>query len=279
MQEDVKVKTPKQENDTYEADAIMGTPIFKGIAVGVLRDYSKCQTSYQQEDALSLEEALIQTANDLEALYQENRQKDEAKIFLAQKALLESELFQANFSTIDEEIKQLKGGKFHSRIADYLDLKKRIKSHMGIYTKYQLPSDDVETIIIADELLPSEVEELSKMPALKGVVLRQGSTTSHTAILLRSFKIPSIIAHEKITASEKYYYSILDANAGQFINVPTEEDFEKARAKAKVHQLQETKSYQKRFDQTQTSKGKTIKVLANITDTHSAKEAKEQGAD
>ncbi|HHH19533.1 MAG TPA: HPr family phosphocarrier protein [Campylobacterales bacterium] len=279
MQEDIAVEVLEHESDSYEADTITGTPISKGIAVGVLTDFLACHTTHHQEDALSLQQAREQTARDLEMLYTQNQQKAEAKIFLAQKALLESELFQHNFANIDTEIKQLEGTMFHSRIADYRDLKKRIESYMGITITYQLPHEDVDTIIIADELLPSEVDELSKMPAVKGVILRQGSTTSHASILLRSFKIPSMIAHEKITSSGEYYHSILDASSGQFIDAPTDADYEKAEAKTEVYQLQEAKSHQRRFDPTQTTQGLTIKVLANITDTTSAREAKEQGAD
>lgn len=278
MQNDVEIKAIEQECDNYEADAIQGITISKGIGIGTLTNYVKYKTHYALNDSLSLEKALEQTAQDLERLYEANKQKEEAKIFLAQKALLESELFQKNFKYIDEEIKKLEGTKFESRIADYHDLKKRIESYMGINTEYKLPNEDIDSIIVVDELLPSEVEKLSLIPAVKGVILRKGSSNSHASILLRSFKIPSIICHEKITSTGEYYSSILDANAGQFIDVPTEADFKKAEQKALTYKTTEKESYQNRFESTKTKAGKTIKILANITDINSAKEAKEQGA-
>jgi phosphocarrier protein FPr len=279
MQDDKEIKQVEQDEEHYEADTIEGTTISKGIAIGTLVNYFKHTTTYHREGNLSFEEALTQTAEDLEALYEANKPQEEAEIFLAQKALLASELFQKNFANIDEEIQKLENTKFQSRIADYRDLKKRIESHMGINTEFKLPDESIDSIVVAGELFPSEVEELSKMKAVKGVILNQGSSTSHVAILLRSFNIPSMIAHAKIDSSGEYYDSILDASAGIFVDVPSENDFEKAQKRQEAYQTTQNQSFAKRFEPTQTKAGKSIKVLANITDVNSAKEAKEQGAE
>lgn len=279
MRDDKEIKNVQIEEDNYEADAIQGTTISKGIAIGVLVSYFKHTTIFHKAETLSLNEALKQTAKDLNTLYENNKENEEADIFLAQKALLESDVFQKHFETLDAEIKKLEGTKFHSRIADYRDLKKRIESYMGINTEFTLPDENIDSIVVAKELFPSEVEALSQMPAVKGVILLQGSSTSHVAILLRSFNIPSIIANEKIDSTGEYYHSILDASAGQFIDVPTETDYEKAKEKSNTVKINQNTSFQKRFEKTISSKGKNIKVLANITDVNSAKEAKEQGAD
>jgi phosphocarrier protein FPr len=278
MQDDKEVKTIQTQTDNYEAQSLQGTSIAQGIAIGVLVSFYK-ESTQTQTKTLSLQEALVKTADDLEALYQQNQENDEANIFLAQKALLESDLFQKHFDTLDTEIEKLKGTQFASRIDDYKDLQQRITSYMGISKTFTLPNPDIDSIVVADELFPSDVEALSKLEAVKGVILNQGSTTSHVAILLRSFNIPSIIANTKVTATGEYYHSILDASTGQFIDVPTEADFEKAEAKLKTHQATQTQSFEKRFEPSQTQTGKNIKVLANITNVNSAKEAKEQGAE
>jgi phosphoenolpyruvate-protein kinase (PTS system EI component)/phosphotransferase system HPr-like phosphotransfer protein len=279
MKDDKEVEKIEQESEEYEAQSIQGTTVSKGIGIGVVVSYFKEQ--YHSEEAvLSLDEALTQTAKDLDELYEENREKDEAEIFLAQKSLLDSELFQENFDNIIQEIEKLRGGKFESRIADYMDIQKRIESYMGINSKFTLPNGDEDAcIVIADEeLLPSEVEELSRLNVV-GVILLQGSPTSHTSILLRAFNIPSIISTQKITLTGEYFYSILDASSGQLIFVPTDGDFEKAKEKQVKHKEQEEMSYKKRFEATETKSGHKIKVLANITNLASAKEAKELGAE
>ncbi|MBD3794002.1 MAG: HPr family phosphocarrier protein [Campylobacterales bacterium] len=277
MHDDLEVKMVEQEADHYEAKALHGTTIAKGIAIGTVIEYFKT-VKHSSEAPCTFDEALNLTAQDLDQLYKENQTNQEAQIFLAQKALLDSDLFQKHFDQIDEEIQKLKGTPFESRIADYQDLQKRIHSHMGINSEFKLPAD-VDTIIIANELLPSEVEELSKLSRIKGVILRQGSSTSHAAILLRAFKIPTLICHEKIIASGEYYSSILDTISGQFINLPTQSDFEKAKQKAHQFKTEQKTSYTKRFEPTITKDGKSINVFANITDINSAKKAKEQGAD
>ncbi len=280
MQSDKEIENIEQENEEYEAQSIKGITISKGIGIGVPISYYKEKT--YKKDALSLKEALKRTAKDLEELYKNNQEKDEAEIFLAQKSLLESEVFQKDFKNIDKEIENLKGGKFQSRIADYRDLKQRIESYMGVNNEFIPPNGDEDSYIVVvdekEELLPSEVEALTKLNIV-GVILQKGSTTSHVAILLRSFNIPSIISSEQITTTGEYFYSILDANSGQLILVPTEEDFKKARKKAQKNKEKEAKSYKKRFKTTKTKDGKSVKVLANITDLNSAKEAKELGAD
>ncbi len=279
MEDDKEEKEIIQEEEIYEAQSIQCISISKGIGVGVLVSYFKEKTYSTQGECLSLKDALTQTEKDLNELYEKNRERAEAEIFLAQKSLLDSELFQENFENIDKEIDKLRGGKFESRIADYQDIRKRIESYMGINHLFILPNgDETPCIIVADELLPSEVEELSKLNVV-GVILLKGSPTSHTSILLRSFNIPSIISHKNIFSTGEYVYSILDASSGQFIDVPTEEDFKKAEAKALNYKNKEEQSYKNRFKSTQTKSGKSIKILANITDLTSAKEAKELGAD
>ena len=280
MRDDKEVESIEQEDETYEAQAIQGITVARGIGIGGQTSYYRERT--YKKNTLSLEDALKETARDLEELYKKNQEKDEAEIFLAQKSLLDSDAFQKDFDNIDKEIENLKGGKFESRIADYKDLKQRIESYMGISYEFVPPNGDEDSYIVVvdkdEELLPSEVEALTKLNVV-GVILQKGSTTSHVAILLRSFNIPSIIVHERITVTGEYFYSILDANSGQLILVPTEEDFKKARRKVQVLKEKEERNYQKRFEGTQTKDGKRIKILANITNLDSAKEAKELGAD
>ena len=281
MRDDKEITEIVQEKSEYTSESIKGTTISKGTGVGILTSYYR-ETIYN-ENGLSLKEALEKTANELDELYKNNKEKEEAEIFLAHKSLLESELFQKEFDHIDRAIERLKGGKFESRIADYKDIKKRIESKMGKERIYRLPDDETSSILvvdmIGDELLPSEVEELSRLKNLKGVILEYGSTTSHVAILLRSFKIPAIIIQERITPTGELFYSILDANAGQLIDLPTQEELDLAERKILEEKKEEEKSHQNRFEKTETKAGKKIKVLANITNLESAKEAKELGAD
>jgi len=107
-------------------------------------------------------------------------------------------------------------------------------------------------------------------------VLKKGTPTSHSSILLRSFGIPSMIINDVITSSSE---AILDANSGNLVLTPTSNDLEKAYNRQIAFKAFQEIGYQKRFEPAISRGGKHIKVLANITDVISAQEAKEQGAD
>ena len=278
MQKDTIEKQIENEDEFYEAQAIKGSVVSKGLAIGVAISYIKEQSL--SPNGLTLEEALTQTNKDLERLYEENKELEEAEIFLAHQALLASEIFQTEFEHIDHAIEQLRGGKFESRMADYQDIKKRIASHMGVQEQFHLPNDNEAYILLVDkeELLPSEVESLSQMN-ISGVILTSGSSTSHVAILLRSFQIPTIISTKPIPPINPNTLSLLDASSAQFIVTPTQNDLKKAHAKIEKLKTEQNQAHQKRFEKLFTKENQAIKILANITNTKTAKEAKEQGAD
>ncbi|SFV66774.1 Phosphoenolpyruvate-protein phosphotransferase of PTS system [hydrothermal vent metagenome] len=277
MEEDKVVEEIEQESENYIGATLTGQTIAKGVTTAPIVIYQKTEQESKQ-GGLSLQSAIKKTGEELSELYEENKTKDEAQIFLAQKELLNSELFEKDFQNIEEEIKKLKGTKFESRVSDYQDLKQRILAHMGVVTKLHLP--DTPYILLADDLLPSEISKLTKTP-IQGVILQKGTPTSHASILLRSEAIPSMIINAPICKGNPCGYptAILDASSGNLILEPTESDLEKATKREKEFKEQQEQSYQKRFDSTKTKNGKSIKILANIADIDSAKEAKEQGAD
>lgn len=279
MQNDTKVEEIIQVSEIYESATLKAKSIAKGIAIAPLAPYKV--TEYVEDSSpISLRDAIVKTKEELLAQYEHHRQEASSQIFLAQKELLSSSLFDANFSNISEfsttintEIAKLKDTQFESRIADYQDLEQKVKEHLGIHKELNLPL--MPYILVAKTLLPSEIEKLQKTP-IKGVILQSGTTTSHAAILLRSAAIPSIIVQEEITLSKN---AILDANAGDLILAPTKEDLKKAMQKQKKFIEALDKSFDKRFEETQTNSGQKINILANITNLTSAKEAKELGAE
>jgi phosphocarrier protein FPr len=277
MNEDKVIEEIKQEEESYEGVTLRGQTISKGIAISNIALYEKIEVDGSNE-VLSIEEAIAKTQKELSLLYEENITKEEAHIYLAQKELLNSEVFEKNFHNIDMEIEKLKGTIFESRMADYQDLKQRILAYMGREIRLNLPKTPY--ILLAEELLPSDISKLVKSP-IEGVILQKGTPTSHASILLRSETIPSVIINDTICKSNPCNYpnAIIDASSGSLILKPTENDLTKAKEKQKKFKEQEAQSYKKRFESTKTKKGREIQVLANIADLESAKEAKEHGAD
>ena len=279
MKDDKPIDEIKQEEESYEAVAIKGQTIGKGIAIAPIIEYE----TYEREDdenGLSFKDALKLAKNELYELYMKNKKTDEAQIFLAQQELLSSDIFRYGCTNvkifrniIKDEIKKLENTKFESRISDYKDIEQRVLSHLGIDTILELP--DTPYILVAEDLLPSEIMRLMDSK-VAGVVLKKGTPTSHASILLRSFGVPSMIINDDITSSPE---AILDANSGNLVLTPTINDLEKAHNRQIAFQAFQEIGYQKRFEPAITKGGRRVKVLANITDVISAQEAKEKGAD
>jgi phosphocarrier protein FPr len=286
MREDSKVEIAKQEDENYQADSIQGETIARGVGIAPLVKYRSIERDNSSHIKISINRAMELTQKELLKLYQLNKGEENSQIFLAQKELLSSDIFKREIVDIeelhrvfDQEIEKLQGTKFQSRVSDYKDLKKRILSHLGIKTILSLPTNPY--ILLADDLLPSEVYQVSKTQ-IEGVILKKGSVSSHASILLRSLAIPSIIIkNNSIDENSKCRYSdiIIDANSGDIILKPTDRDIRKAKNKRNKIQAERNKSYLKRFQETKTLSGKKIKILANITDMVSAQEAKNEGAD
>ena len=280
MQEDKVEEEIVQVEDTYEAQAIKGKSIAKGVAIAPLTLYETRKISQIKKTGLSIKDAIRKSKEELYDLYQANKTQHEAQIFLAQKELISADIFRYECSTvrnfleiIREEVSRLENTKFSSRIPDYRDVEQRVLKHLGMTSIVEVPSQPY--ILLVDDLLPSEVMKLQDT-LIEGVILQKGTATSHASILLRSFAIPSMIISQPLEPSQRV---VLDANSGNLLLNPTAKDLQKALNKQKIFKEYQQESYKKRFDSTQTKDGRTIKVLANISDHASAHEAKEQGAD
>jgi phosphocarrier protein FPr len=280
MQEDKVIEEIVQVKEKYEATAIKGKSIAKGIAIAPLTLYETRKISQTKKTGLSIKDAIRKAKEELYTLYQANKTQHEAQIFLAQKELISADIFRYECSTvrkfleiIREEVTRLENTKFASRIPDYRDVEQRVLKHLGMTSIVEVPSRPY--ILLADDLLPSEVIKLQDT-LIEGVILQKGTATSHSSILLRSFAIPSMIITQQLEPSQRV---LLDANSGNLILKPTANDLRKALNKQKIFKKYQQESYKKRFDNTETKDGKIIKVLANISDYDSAKEAKEEGAD
>jgi phosphocarrier protein FPr len=275
---DSETSLSSSTQNPYTTLPLKGKIISKGIAIAKL--YQAQIKFTESENPLNFEDALKESISELEKLYKKNKANSDASIYLAHKTLLEDETIQmqknidAFNNYIKDNIQTLKATAFDARRADYLDIQKRVLSHMGQNSELILP--DTPFILFTDDLLPSEVATLSQSAVL-GVVLKKTSLVSHAAILLKSFSIPTIVCKEKLQNDQE---SILDANLGLLIINPTEDEVAIAKERASQYRLINQEAYEKRFEATRVSRSNLeVKVYANVTDLESAKYAKDQGAD
>ena len=149
-----------------------------------------------------------------------------------------------------------------ARTTDVEDIKKSVISALsGKEEKTELEDD---TIIFAKDLTPSQTINLDKKK-IAAFVTEKGAKNSHTAILARSMKIPSVV---NVTGCMKDDFDnltcVVDAENGKIIISPDEDakkEFIKNKEKVK---RREKELLDLKGKKSITKSGKKIKLYANI---------------
>jgi len=277
MRNDKEITKIEKTAYAYEGKVTEGEIISQGIAIAPAYHY--CSEEIQHESDLNFQEALHQSMDELEILYASHKEEDNAAIYLAQKELLsslgeKSQNLVGFEALIEEESRKLAGTKLDAKRSDYQDILQKVKKHLGLEVKITFP--DTPFILLCDDLLPSEIDLLQATKVL-GVILKETSVNSHTAILLRAAGICSLIADTKTLKQNEML--ILDTHSGVIVQTPSSDDLQKANEKSEQDAAQNVHAAKKRFESATTQKGKVIHVFANVGDVHSAKTAKEEGAE
>lgn len=106
------------------------------------------------------------------------------------------------------------------RSTDFHDVSRRIMDHLLYRHKIPLTELDEECILVANNLLPSDVIAMNKQRVI-GIATDVGGKTSHTAILARSFEIPAVLGLSDLTRFVKTGDEIIvDGNEGLVILEP-----------------------------------------------------------
>jgi len=277
MQNDKEVKKIEKSTYAYEGSVTEGEIISQGIAIAPAYHYRSEEVQHKSD--LNFQEAYAQSIDEMELLYVSHKEEDNAMIYLAQKELLSS-LGEKSQSLVEfealikEESQKLAGTKLDAKRSDYQDILQRVKKHLGLEVKVTFP--DTPFILLCDDLLPSEIDMLQATKVF-GVILKETSVNSHTAILLCAAGICSLIADTKTLKQNETL--ILDTHSGVIVQTPSSNDLQKANERLQKDEAQNALSARKRFDSATTQKGKKINVFANVGDVNSAKTAKEEGAE
>ena len=222
--------------------------IFKGVAIGPLLYYGKKETTVRREkiedtdaEVARYKDAREKSVAQLRQLHDDSVKKvgeENAAIFDVHAMLMEDEDFceaienairtqnvnaeyavavaGENFSKMFAEMED---EYFKARSADMKDISERL---IRVLTgEDEKRSFDEPSIIIADDLMPSETVQLDKEKVL-AFVTRWGSSNSHTAILARTMNIPALI---DIPIREEWNGKLaaVDGHTGTFYLEPDEE--------------------------------------------------------
>ena len=137
----------------------------------------------------------------------------------------------------------------------------------------------VESIVVAEELLPSDIASLDKRMVL-AFVTDKGGPTSHVAIVARTMKIPAVVGtgdfSRKVKGGELL---IVDGGEGIVILNPTEEVLSSYRRKKELEEEVFAELIKDAKLPAITIDGVRFKVFANVGNLDDVKEALRYGAE
>ncbi len=166
------------------------------------------------------------------------------------------------------------------RVLDVRDVCYQLLQHIYGETRFPAPGKlQQASICMADELTPSQFLELDKK-LLKGLVLRNGGSTSHTVILARSFNIPTLVGVDIVTLEAWSGTPVhIDGNAGVLAVDLSEPVRRYYQQEAWVNQQILAQQQQWVDKEARTADGIRIEVAANIAHAMESAPAFSQGAE
>lgn len=267
-----------------------GIKIVNGIAIGKIKIYkvpvyeiNEGAPADVNAELEKFESARVKVQEQQNALYDKEIKeghKDTAGIFEAHALMLDdddlidsckeiiSDGHTAEFAVRDgfeaaaEMFRNMDDPYFQARSADVIDLKNSMLDVLFGNDSESLQGTE-PSILVAEDMAPSETVKLDKS-LLLGLVTRQGSSNSHTAILARSMNLPTLIQCKEIADDWDGKFAILDGyNACIYIE-PEQKIIDELSAKQAEDRKKEAELQELKGKPSQTKDGQKVRVYANI---------------
>ncbi|MFW5979201.1 MAG: phosphoenolpyruvate--protein phosphotransferase [Halanaerobium sp.] len=165
--------------------------------------------------------------------------------------------FAAMFAAMDDEYLRERG-------SDIKDVGMRvIKNLLGIEDIADKMEEEV--IIIAEDLTPSDTAQLDTDKVL-AFVTRDGSRTSHSAIMARSLGIPSVVGvgSELIEKAKNGMEIIVDGNSGDIYFNPEQSTLTEYEAKLEKYEAEQERLKAFKNKSAETKDGHRVEVVGNM---------------
>lgn len=287
-----------------------GVSVFPGIAIAKVVwarphvvDVASVEFRGAEQELSIFEAAVLRTEKQIERIKQTAMEKigaAEAEIFEAHRMMLmDPEFLDGIRSGIRDEdltapaavksvtdmfvqvLSNASSDYLRERVLDLKDVSGRLLRNLSEQDEDSW--SDENSVLIADDLLPSDLMALAQ-PSLRGVVLRGGGLTSHTAILLKSMGIPAVFGVKALPSwadrpQDKDQTLILDAKAGKVILQPDQDLRAVYTEKEKLEiEAQKLLSIWKNKE-TLLACGTKVAIVANVASQKQVETAVENGVD
>lgn len=266
-----------------------GIATFSGIAIGKVLYYSRgeyqirqCLVSNIKKEISDFQEARLQAVHKLHELYEASQllNEQEARVFLRQIKLLESESYQnaiessiahekvnaayavmINRDELVETFRNLEEPVIRRRINDMQEISNRLIQILG-GAAIRINLGDEPVILVAEALSPTEIMEMDK-DKLLAVVMHHGSTVSHASIMAKTMEIPTLV---DIAADDEWdgMTAIVDGYTGTFYLNPDAEIRREYEIRLEADHREREALLELKAQKDETKDGRKIGLYANI---------------
>lgn len=269
-----------------------GTAVFSGVAFGKISIYKRNEQQIKREhventegEVARFESAKSEAIHQLKGLYEKALKEvgeANAQIFEVHQMMLDDLDYVESITSIIKDQKvnaeyavattadnfanlfaSMDDAYMKERAADVKDVSERVLNVLSGQNSASNTSSEA-TIVVADDLAPSETVQLDK-DKVKAFVTLYGSTQSHTAILARTMNIPALI-NTNIGLSDEFdgKDAIVDGFTGTIYVEPDQGTIALMKEKQEKDLAQKALLQQYKNKESITIDGQKINLYANI---------------
>jgi phosphocarrier protein FPr/phosphocarrier protein len=177
-----------------------------------------------------------------------------------------------------DQLRAVGDARMMERAADVADLKRQVLLQLSgeASSTQRLPDN---AIILADDLLPSQLMELDPS-RVAGLAISRGGPTSHVAILAAAMNIPAVVAlGPRVLSIEDGALVILDGDNGRLQVAPKPAEIAVAQTRLAERRARRANARAAAAEPGRTADGVRIEMFANLAAVDEAKAAVENGAE
>ena len=187
------------------------------------------------------------------------------------------------YRQVAESFEKLGTEYLRQRAADVRDAGRRVLEELG-FRSAGLAEPPSPGILVADDLSPTDVANLSSEKVL-GVILRQGGKTSHAAILLRARGVPAIARAQSefdragVNPSQGEVMAAIDGDLGKLWLKPDDETLKKLETLRAAQDREAEEESRRSGERVMTTDGHPVPIWANLGSASESGPALAQGAE